>query len=113
MQIESDRCPGYQWAVDIIGRRWAGAVVRAMLLGASRFSDIRAAIPGITDRVLSQRLKDLEADGIITRQVLEERPVRVEYTLTEQGKSLAGVVDAIASWADEWFPAGEQVRPAN
>lgn len=110
MQVDTGECPGYQRAVDIIGRRWAGAVVRAMLAGASRFSDIRSAIPGITDRVLSHRLKDLEADGIVDRRVFDERPVRIEYNLTERGRALAAVVGAIASWADAWISSGEDAR---
>jgi DNA-binding transcriptional ArsR family regulator len=65
-KLELASCPGYDRAVEIIGRRWAGAVVRVMLSGASRFSEIRSAIPGITDRVLSHHLKDLEAIGILT-----------------------------------------------
>jgi DNA-binding HxlR family transcriptional regulator len=83
-----------------------------MLAGANRFGDIRNAIPGITDRVLSHRLKDLEADGVLVRHVHDEHPVRIEYTLTEQGKALAGVVDSIASWADEWLSQGPSPKAA-
>ncbi len=96
-------CPTYNRAAQIIGSRWAGAVVRAMLGGATRFSEIRQAIDGITDRVLSKRLKDLEDEGILTRQVFAETPVRIEYHLTEKGKALARVVDAMTEWADEWL----------
>jgi DNA-binding HxlR family transcriptional regulator len=111
MEFNLASCPYYDRAVEIIGRRWAGAVIRVMLAGRSRFSDIRNAIPGITDRVLSHRLRDLEADGLITRHIHDERPVRIEYRLTERGRALAAVVDAISTWANEWLtpdlePAG-------
>lgn len=108
MELDLASCSHYDQAVQIIGRRWAGAVVRVMLDGRARFSDIRNAIPGITDRVLSRRLRDLEADGVLIRQVYDERPVRVEYRLTERGRALATVVDAIGSWANEWLPARSQ-----
>ncbi len=103
MEFNLASCPYYDRAVEIIGRRWAGAVIRVMLAGRSRFSDIRNAIPGITDRVLSHRLRDLEADGVITRHIHDERPVRIEYRLTERGRALAAVVDAISTWANEWL----------
>ncbi len=103
MELDLASCPSYDRAVEIIGRRWAGAVIRVMLAGRSRFSDIRNAIPGITDRVLSHRLRDLESDGLIVRQIHDERPVRIEYRLTERGRALATVVDAISSWANEWL----------
>ncbi|MGH8931605.1 MAG: winged helix-turn-helix transcriptional regulator [Egibacteraceae bacterium] len=104
-KVDPDHCPAYNHAVEIIGRRWAGAIVRAMLSGATRFTEIRAAIPGIADRVLSRRLKELEADGILIRQVHPETPVRIEYRLTDKGHALGGVVDAISAWANDWAKA--------
>lgn len=95
-------CPNYNRAAEIIGSRWAGAVVRAMLGGAVRFGEIRARVDGITDRVLSQRLKDLECEGILRREVFAETPVRIEYRLTPKGRALGKVVDAVAQWADDW-----------
>ncbi|HEU4867063.1 MAG TPA: helix-turn-helix domain-containing protein [Actinomycetota bacterium] len=106
------QCPTYNRAAEIIGSRWAGAVVRAMLAGATRFSEIRDYINGITDRVLSKRLKDLESEGILVRKVFNDTPVRIEYHLTEKGRALARVVDAMTEWADEWLvaPAAAQDR---
>lgn len=106
MQTNTRECPGYQM-VDIIERRWAGAVDPAMPAGISKFSHVRTAIPGITDRVLAPRLKDPEADGIFDRRVLDERPVRIEYRPTERARALSGVVGAMASWADAWVSAGD------
>lgn len=103
-------CPLYHQAIEIIGRRWTGVIVRALLGGGSRFSQIRATIPGLSDRLLSERLKELEAEGIVERRVLSETPVRIEYHLTPKGEALADVVQAASAWAEDWLalePAGQ------
>lgn len=96
-------CPLYHRAVELIGRRWTGVVVRAMLNGLERFSDLTAAIPGLSDRMLSERLKELEAEGIIARTVIPETPVRIAYRLTPKGDALGAVVQAVSDWAGEWL----------
>ncbi|MCA1691590.1 MAG: winged helix-turn-helix transcriptional regulator [Actinobacteria bacterium] len=96
-------CPRYHHAIEIIGRRWTGAIVRALLAGGTRFSQIRATIPGLSDRLLSERLKELEAEGIVERSVLAGASVRIEYHLTTKGEALAGVVQAASAWAEEWL----------
>ncbi|QYJ17110.1 HTH-type transcriptional regulator YodB [Rubrobacter xylanophilus DSM 9941] len=96
-------CPRYQRAVEIIGRRWSGAILRAMLRGATRFGEIRDVVPNLSSRMLSERLRELEAEGIVERVVIPERPVRIEYRLTEKGRALNEVVEALARWADEWL----------
>ena len=104
-------CPRYQHAVEIIGRRWTGAIVRAMLAGATRFSEFTETVPGLSDRLLSERLQQLEDEEIVERVVLPEKPVRVEYRLTHKGRGLAGVVLAVSDWAEHWIepePAGER-----
>jgi DNA-binding HxlR family transcriptional regulator len=106
MEMRSDRgpfCPYYHRAVELIGRRWTGAILRAMLRGVTRFSDLRDTIPGISDRMLSERLKELESEGIVVRTVIPETPVRIEYSLTAKGRALGAVVEAISTWADEWL----------
>ena len=100
-------CPLYHRAAELIGRRWSGAIVRAMADGATRFGDLAAAVPGISDRMLSERLKELEAEGIVSRTVLPEHPVRIEYRLTEKGADLGAVMDAIAAWAHRWLATAE------
>jgi DNA-binding HxlR family transcriptional regulator len=94
-------CPHYHQAVELIGSRWTGAVLRALLAGITRFSDLSETIPGISDRMLSERLKELEAQGIVVRTVIPDRPVRIEYCLTEKGRSLGTVVETISQWASE------------
>jgi DNA-binding HxlR family transcriptional regulator len=96
-------CPLYHQAAELIGRRWTGAIVRAMMDGAVRFGDVAAAVPGISDRMLSERLKELEAEGLVTRAVYAEHPVRIEYRLTAKGQDLGEVMDAIAAWAHRWL----------
>ncbi len=95
-------CPRFHRGIELIGRRWTGAMVRAMLGGATRFSDIASAVPGLSDRLLSERLRELEAAGVITRTVIPAIPVRVEYALTESGRALDPVISAVANWAETW-----------
>src|SRR5262245_35455646 len=95
-------CPVFHRAIELIGRRWTGAILRVLLGGPTRFSEIAAAVPGLSDRLLSERLKELEAEGIVVRTVYPETPVRVEYALTEKGRDLEGVVTAVSTWADTW-----------
>ncbi len=103
-------CPRYHHAVELIGRRWTGAIIRAMLGGVCRFSDVTAMVPGLSDRMLSERLKELEAEGIVERTVYPDTPVRIEYRVTEKGRALASVVDSIAAWAETWLPLEEPAR---
>ena len=94
-------CPAYSHAMEIIGRRWTGAIIRSMA-GARRYSEIVAAVPGLSDRLLSERLKELESEGIVERKVTPSTPVRIDYALTEKGLALASVVREVANWADRW-----------
>lgn len=95
-------CPVYHRAVELIGARWTGAIIRAMLTGVTRFTDLTQAIPGLSDRMLSERLKELEVRGVVERHVIPLTPVRIEYCLTDKGRALAGVVEAISAWAGAW-----------
>src|SRR3954467_6039534 len=95
-------CPRYHHAIELIGRRWSGAILQVMRGGVVRFSDLTAAIPGLSDRMLSERLKELEAEHLVKRRVIPDTPVRVEYRLTARGESLGTVLDAVATWAHDW-----------
>jgi DNA-binding HxlR family transcriptional regulator len=98
-------CPQYHRAVELIGRRWTGAIV-AVLLGEDgplRFTEVRAAVPGLSDRVLSQRLRELEAEHLVEREVHAGPPVRVAYALTDKGRDLAPVVRALERWGQRWM----------
>lgn len=95
-------CPDYHRAVEVIGSRWTPEIVRALLAGTCRFSSIAAAIPGLSDRMLSRRLKLLESEGLVRRDVTACTPVRIEYHLTAKGAGLADTVQAISAWAERW-----------
>lgn len=101
-------CPAYSKAIEIIGRRWTGSIIRSMLSGASRFSEILGAVPGLSDRLLSERLKQLELEGIVQRTVVPSTPVRIEYHLTDKGQGLASVVRSVNDWAETWGPQDVQ-----
>lgn len=105
MQSLDGSCPCYARAIDILGKRWTGLIVRVLMNGPRRFGQMAAAIDGLSDRMLSERLKELEAEDIIQRLVFPDTPVRVEYALTEKGRDLHGAVDAIQQWADRWEQA--------
>jgi DNA-binding HxlR family transcriptional regulator len=100
-------CPMFQDAVELIGRRWTGSIVRTLLTGSSRFGEVLAKVPGLSDRLLSERLRELEAAGIVERRVYPEVPVRIEYALTEKGRELEAIVTAISGWADKWSSVAE------
>jgi DNA-binding HxlR family transcriptional regulator len=96
-------CPYFHEAVELLGKRWSGAIVHALLGGPRRFSELTHTVPQISDRLLSIRLKELEACGIVAREVYEDAPVRVDYALTPKGRALEPAVTAIRSWAREWL----------
>jgi DNA-binding HxlR family transcriptional regulator len=100
-------CPKYEKAMSILGRRWTGLVIRALLAGQRRFGEIAIYIDGISDRLLSERLKELEAVGIVEKLVYPETPVRIEYALTPKGLGFQKVVEAIQIWADKWESVDE------
>src|SRR5580765_2891219 len=100
-------CPRFHRAVELIGSRWTGAVLQALLGGRARYSAVREAIPQISDRMLSERLRELEAEGLVSRIVLPSPPIRVEYELTKKGHELQASLLAIANWAERWLPVNE------
>jgi DNA-binding HxlR family transcriptional regulator len=109
-------CSRFHQASELIGRRWTGAIIYVLLRSRCRFATLRAAIPDITDRMLSDRLQELEQEAIVERTVIPETPVRVEYSLTKKGRALAAAMDAIAQWAERWIeadaPAAKPAKPS-
>ncbi len=100
-----DLCPRFHFAVELIGRRWTGAIVSLLLQGPARFAELRDGIPAITDAMLTERLRELEAEGVAAREVLPGAPVRVRYALTKKGRALGRVMTAIGDWSHAWLPA--------
>jgi DNA-binding HxlR family transcriptional regulator len=98
----SEFCPKFQQAVELVGRRWCGAIARALLDGPQRFSELERSITDISARALTQRLRELEAEDVVERIVETTSPVRVSYALTEKGRALEEVVTSLERWADRW-----------
>lgn len=95
-------CPRFENAFELLGKRWTGLIIRTLLNGQNRFSDIAEAIPNMSARMLTERFKELEKEGIIIRKVYPETPVRIEYELTEKGRDLQSAMDEIQKWAEKW-----------
>jgi len=100
-------CPHFQRAIELVGKRWSGSILRALLDGPLRFSEISARIPHISDRSLSLRLKELEAEAVVLRRVEATQPVSVSYELTEKGRALEEVIAGLESWAHDWVAQSE------
>jgi DNA-binding HxlR family transcriptional regulator len=102
MGLKPHVCARFHRAVELIGGRWTGAIIQLLFNGRLRFAELRAAIPDISDRMLSERLRELESEGIVARTVIPETPVRVEYELTEKGRALEHALSAVGKWAERW-----------
>jgi DNA-binding HxlR family transcriptional regulator len=103
-EIVPQVCSRFHRAVELIGSRWTGAIIQTLLQGKTRYALIKSAIPDITDRMLSERLRSLETEDLVTRWVIADTPVRVEYELTEKGRSLENALHEIGAWAERWIP---------
>jgi DNA-binding HxlR family transcriptional regulator len=99
---ESKVCSRFHHAVELIGRRWSGAVISMMLRGPQGFNELMASVPGLSDRLLTERLRELESEGLVRRTVISGPPVRVSYELTEAGKGLKPVIEGLGRWAERW-----------
>jgi len=97
-------CPRYEHAIQLLGKRWTGLLLYALLEGPRRFCELTDTVEGLSDRVLSDRLRELELEGVVERVVYPQIPVRVEYQLTDKGRALEPVVLAIQQWAEMWIP---------
>jgi len=89
--------------VELIGKRWSGAILLVLMGGPARFSEIKGLVPEISDRLLSERLKELEAERLVERRVMESVPVAVEYALTDKGRALEPALRGLKSWAHDWL----------
>jgi DNA-binding HxlR family transcriptional regulator len=95
-------CARYHHAVELIGRRWSGAILSVLMRGPKGFNEILSAVPGLSDRLLTERLRELEGEGLLHRTVSAGPPVRVTYGLTESGAGLEPVLAHLGSWAERW-----------
>lgn len=95
-------CPRYEAAVELLGKKWTALLIRILLNGPKRFSEFKAQLPELSDRLLSERLKELEDAGVLRRVVYDTKPVRIQYQLTQKGRELEPVVASIQQWAERW-----------
>src|SRR5437867_13156199 len=102
LEEESPICRHCREAADMLGKRWTPQILRGLLSGVTRFTDLKEGVAPISDALLSDRLKELENLGIVVREVTPSTPVRIAYGLTEKGKDLAGVIGELADWAERW-----------
>jgi DNA-binding HxlR family transcriptional regulator len=96
-------CSQYHAAIELVGKRWSGAIIAVLLEGPARFSQIKECVPALSDRLLSERLKELESEGIVDRLVIDGNPPRVQYLLTQKGLALEPAIDSLKSWARTWL----------
>jgi DNA-binding HxlR family transcriptional regulator len=111
--MSTELCPRFHRAVELIGKRWTGAVIRVLLSGPHRFNEILAAIPGISDRLLTERLRELEAAELIVRRVESGSPVKVVYEVTCAGAELKAPLDALGHWAEKWIGLAPETGAAS
>jgi DNA-binding HxlR family transcriptional regulator len=95
-------CPRFEKAMSMLSQRWTGLVIYQLLTGPKRFCTLESSM-GISGRVLSERLKDLETQGIVKREVYPETPVRIEYSLTDKGLALEPLMKEIEKWSQGWI----------
>ena len=95
-------CVRFHHAVELIGRRWTGAIISVMMRGPQGFNEMLTAVTGLSDRLLTERLRELESEGLVRRTVLSGPPIRVMYELTESGKDLKPVIECLGRWAEKW-----------
>ncbi|MEH7385928.1 helix-turn-helix domain-containing protein [Bacillus sp. JJ1521] len=95
-------CPKFEKAITILSQRWTALIIYQLLVGPQRFNEIQSSI-GISGKVLSDRLKDLEQRGLVKREVIPETPVIIEYSLTEKGHTMEPILKEIERWSQEWI----------
>lgn len=93
-------CPKFEQAFELLGKRWTGLVIRVLLDGPKRFGEIAAATTNLSDRLLAERLKELEQAGLVKRDVIPDKPILIIYSLTEKGLALKPVMDELQHWAE-------------
>jgi DNA-binding HxlR family transcriptional regulator len=103
MDAENKLCSKVEECYHILGKKWVGLVIHALMEEPKRFSEIHTFIPDLSKRVLNERMKELEENGIVLRNVIADRPVRTEYSLTKKGTELGRSLKSLEAWADKWL----------
>ena len=102
MRYSEQLCIRFQHAMELLGKRWTGLIIKLLMEGPLRFNELAERLEVVSDRMLAERLKELEHAGVVERRVFAEVPVRVEYSLTEKGHALAPVIESIETWSEQW-----------
>lgn len=110
--IDDNECRRFQSAVELIGKRWSSAILLAVARGASRFGEIRAMVPGLSDRMLAERMRELQAALLVEREVVPSTPVQIRYHLTERGTDLIRALQPLVQWGHRWQDPAAVVVPA-
>jgi DNA-binding HxlR family transcriptional regulator len=103
MRYSDQICIRFQQAAEILGKRWTGLILKLLMERPLRFGELSEQLEVVSDRTLAERLRELEREGLVLRQVFAEVPVRVQYSLTEKGRALAPVIAAIEAWSARWI----------
>jgi len=103
MEEHPTLCPEVERTFELIGKRWTGIIIYVLSSGPKRFSEINALIPDLSKRMLTERMKELEENGIVLRYVIPDRPVRTEYLLTKKGTELGKILGQVSNWANNWM----------
>ncbi len=111
--LDTRMCPKYEKAAAILGKRWTSLIIRALMEGPRRFNELLKMVDSVSDRLLTERLRELETEGLLIRTVYPESPVRIEYSLTPKGQAMQDVAKAIQVWADAWIEIDYAALEAN
>lgn len=103
MDEPKDIQPKVEKSFELIGKKWTGLIIYVLMSGPKRFSEIHSSIPSLSKRMLTERMKELEEEGIVIRHVIPERPVRIEYILTKKGSELGMILGPVSKWAKTWI----------
>ncbi len=104
------QCLAFQQASELLGRRWTGVILYTLLKGPHRFNELLSSIYGISDRLLTERLRELEEKGLVERHVIPASPIRAEYSLTEAGRDAEEIMATIFRWGNKWFSAAPETK---
>jgi DNA-binding HxlR family transcriptional regulator len=106
--MKSTICPKYEAAFSLLGKRWIGMIIKVLFDGSCRFKDLNERIPNISQKVLAERLKELEGCGLVQRECFDGKPVKIIYSLTQKGRDLQPVLEAVHTWAENWMNPSDQ-----
>ncbi|ADE70401.1 MULTISPECIES: winged helix-turn-helix transcriptional regulator [Priestia] len=102
MDEPKDIQPKVEKSFELIGKKWTGLIIYVLMSGPKRFSELNESIPALSRRLLTERIKELEDHGIVVRNVIPDRPIRSEYSLTQKGTELGKILGPISQWAESW-----------